>query len=443
MTRTALLTPPSMCFTTLFTNLPTILNGRNHTPVIIMDAHDIERLHGRIVRERGNKGLQIRGMIADSLIRRGILKPIDYGKYYTARRQRRNMETIQRELEKLSNQAHENAMETSAEVYNHFHRGDYQRPFREALGTWNSSINQRNSISSYKNKVERGLGDPEGWNDRILAKYLAALEVRYRANKKIDLNIVKVIGQGDQHGLAKLISESDLDFKDHIARIKTDSDQHSIQQIYRPNTEKTARSHRIFEDISTTAQKITGVESNEWYSIGSRLAAPILPDLFTRLDGFSSSRYSHDEIDAQTRDILNRLDRRASDNDINHVQYRAEKIAEQREGTNQQTKQTANRLKQSADLSNYSSGLRDLVDDGHSPEATFLAASIKMDPHHRYHKDDVFRRSVQLKRQLKHIEVSNEELDNFKTRGSVRTGGKQRNWHQQTERKRKPINYSF
>lgn len=431
------LATPSMCFTTLFTHLPTLLDNRRQQPIIIMDEHDIQRLHGRVVRERDNRELQIRGAICDTLLRRGLLRTIDYAHYYSANKQDQNLQCCREALASLPDHVNQQAASKSSEIYTEFHHGEYQKPFRSALGTWKGSLDHRNQIVKHRHKLERGLGDPLGWNERIFGKYMAALEVRYWANQALDYNIVGIIGQGDQEGLSTILQAADFEFDDDMVAL--DSSGQSIKQIGRPDPTRTAEFHDLFQDVAKRAKETTGTEHQDWYTLGARFAAPLFPDLFIRLNGLNGIHQNTDTIVAEADKILSYLDKKAADNRPTHLQYDAEQIAEDHEYPPHKTNEIMDQLKKAADLANYSDDLREIADSGiFSPAAVFVAASIKMDPDHRYNRDERYRRAVNLLQRLRPVTVPDAEIEDFRNRGGFRTGGKRRNWYQRTNRNRKP-----
>jgi hypothetical protein len=437
----AYLATPSMCFTTLFTHLPTLLNNRRQQPIIIMDEHDIQRLHGRVVRERGNRELQIRGAICDALRRRGILTTIDYARYYPATKQDHNLQHCRELLASLPDHVNQQAARRSSEIYTRFHHGDYQQPFRSALGTWERSLDHRNQIVNYRQKLERGGGDPIGWNERVFGKYMAALEVRYRANQALNYNIVGVLGQGDQEGFSTILHAADGEFDNDMVAL--DSSGQSIKQIGRPDPDRTATFHDLFETVARTARETTGTQHDDWYVLGSRFAAPLFPDLFTRLNGLNGIHQDIETVVAETDKILTHLDKEAATNRPAHLQYDAERIAEHHEQAPYTTNEIMDQLGTAANLANHSADLREIADSGiFSPASVFVAASIKMDPHHRYTRDEIYRRAVTLQRRLRPVTVPDPEIEGFRNRGGFRTGGKRRNWYQRQNRTRKPAIHS-
>lgn len=439
MSRNAYLAPPSMSFTTLFSNLPALLNTHGLTPIILMDSYDLERLQGRVVRERGNRGVQIRGAICDALQRQGILKGIDYARYYSAEKQNRYLQQYSETLETLPDRVLQETVSDSAEIYTHCNHGDYQKPFREALGNWAVNTDKRQQIEHYRQKLSRGLGDPALWHERVFGKYIAALEVRHNADKRLGYDVVAVLGQGDREGIGRIVRSGEMGFDDEVLSVND----RSVAQIGRPTPNHTANLHDKLTDITTIARKTTGTQHDDWYLLGSELAVPLFPDLLTKIHGLNGSKWDPNTIVQETEQVLAYLEKEAADNHPAHLQYEAERLIEQTEDTAHTPDEIKTQLESAADLANYARDLRELADSGRfSPTAIFTAATITMDPNYRYNEDDVYRRAVNLQRRLRPVNVPDADIEGFRNRGGFRLGGERRNWHQRVDRQRMSIGRS-
>jgi hypothetical protein len=123
MTQEAYLALPGVCFTTLYTHLPQLLTHKRQQPVILVDRYDYQRLQGRVVRERANRNVQVRGAITDALHRRGILQIIDYARYYPAERQQQHLKQYRDVLLSLPDAINQQAARASLDAYATFGRG--------------------------------------------------------------------------------------------------------------------------------------------------------------------------------------------------------------------------------------------------------------------------------------------------------------------------------
>lgn len=436
MTREAYLALPGVCFTTLYSHLPQLLTHSSTQPVVLIDIYDFNRLQGRVVRERENQNVQTRGAITTALRRRGILRPIDYARYYPAESQHRHLHRYRAALESLPDHVNQQAASQTLDSYADFGRGDYQKPFRAALGNWDINIEKLQQLATHHRRIERGRGDPARFNKDIFAQYIAALEIRSRVNRHLDLNVVGVLGQGEQEGISTILRSAELEFDDDVLALS--SGKQSIKQIGRPAPSQTAAYHDLFENVARTAREVTGTQHDDWYILGSRLAAPLLPDLFTQLNGLNGIHQDTDQIVAEVEQILEHLDKEASEHKPSHLTYEAERIAEE-QNTSHQTDEIADQLGTAADLAHYSDDLREIADlEIFSPASVFVAASVKMDPNHRYNKDELYRRAITLQSRLAQGTVSDAEAEFFDNRGGFKRGGKGQDWYHTDNRQRRP-----
>ncbi|WP_330633668.1 hypothetical protein [Halocatena halophila] len=435
MTQTAYLAPPSMSFTTMFSYLPYLMNT-NQSPIILMDSYDLERLQGRVIRERGNQEVQVRGEICDQLLRQGIIKGVDYAKFYPSLKQNQYLRKYQKVLDDLPDHILQESVSRSADIFINTNRGDYQKPVRNSLGNWDLNERKRQKIRKQQKRFEGGLGDPKTWHERVFGKYIAALEVRHKLDQQLDYNVVGVLGQGDREGIGAIIDSSDIQFNEDILRTREGS--HTIDQIGRPNLDKASDLNNKLDQITTIAQETTGVQYQDWYILGSRLAIPQFSDLLTKTHGLNGQRWDPSSVADETQEVLDYLENHAIENKPNHLRYEAERIVENYERTDQTTQKVLEDLEAASDLSNYASEIRSLAEEGQfSPTALYVAMSIKMDPKHCYNEDDLYQKAVALKRRLQPVGVTDSEIESFRKRGSFRLGGKRRNWHQTLDRTRK------
>jgi hypothetical protein len=421
MNRKAFITLPGISLTTTYMHLPGIMNRRPQ-PIIFMDIYDFERIWGQIVTQRGSRKTQMLGMITESLYRKGFLQTIDYSALYSAEKQDRNVNRYWNALENLSGTTQQRAAGQLASGFLDHAIGEYQKPFRSALCDWDGMTDRRTQIERQQQKINRGLGDPLLWNERIAAEYIAALEVRAAADTYLDLDVVGVLGQGESEGISTVLRNADLDFDDDV--ISLTSNEQSIKQIWRPDPERTAYGRSILDSITQVAHETTGTQHNDWYLLGSRLAVPHFPKLFVESWSQPNLHTDTKELAAETRKVLSLLKQRAADNNPAHLSAEAEAIAEQHgnaspENVHEITKQ----LDRAADLANYTPLLHDLSEtDRFSSGAIMVAASIIMNPSARIDEDETYRRAWSMKQRTRSIDVPQHIIERFSNRGGIRRG---------------------
>ncbi len=432
----AYLTPPSMCFSTLFSNLPSILGNasRHEQPIILMDTYDLKRLHARAVRETDNQEVRLRWALCQTLIQQGILHSLDYAKYYSATKQDRNIQAYWSALESLPEHVTQHAARQSSETYLEFCQGEYMKPFMTALGNWELNTERRTAVEKHQQKLQSGVEDPISHNERVFGKNIAALEVKHAANQQLPINIVSVLGQGEQSGISTIVRESSFEIDPEILAL--DHEQHGIEQIGRPDHSVTGAYHDMFSSIATVARETTGVQHEDWYLLGSRLAVPLFPDLFTGCFGPEGISTDHKAIVNETETVLKHLESVAETNTPNHLGYAAERIAESNDMISEAS-EINTRLDIAADLSNQASELRHLYESQQfSPGALYTAATISMDPKRKYDREELFKQLATLEDAPSYPEILPADLERFNHRGGFRRGKKITNWHQKVGRAR-------
>jgi ElaB/YqjD/DUF883 family membrane-anchored ribosome-binding protein len=425
MKREGYTTLPGLCFTTLFSHLPQLLNHGRQQPVIFVDTYDYERVRGQAVQQRDNEYAQIRWLVTETLRQQEIIQTIDYSRFYSASNKERYLRSYREALESLPEHTNQRIASAALDGYAEFGRGEYARSFREALGNWDINKDKLGQLRSYQDRIERGLDDPIQFNEDLAAQYLAALAVREGADQHFDeINVVGALGQGEQESIARVLREADVGIADDVLGLSSGGQ--SLRAVGRAGIEETASNHRVFEAIETAAREATDVQHNNWFALGPRLAVPVHSSLFARTQP-SKLEQDPKEVVEETKAILDRLDQRAETNQMNHVRYRAEQIAEEHETTNQTTDEIEKQLKEAANLANFADDIYELRKTGdYSAEALFAAAAIKTDPHHRQNTDAIFRRTVSLRRRLSSVTVPDHELTAYFDRADFKRQEKDR-----------------
>lgn len=425
MQREGYTTLPGLCFTTLYSHLPQILNQSRQQPVIFIDTYDYERLRGQAVRQRDNEYAQIRAMITETLQQQGIIRIIDYSRFYSASKKERYLRRYREALESLPEHKNQRIASEALDSYARFGRGSYARAFREALENWDINKDKLGQLRSHQDRIERGLADPIQFNEDLAAQYLASLAVREGANSYFDgINVVGTIGQGERESIARVLRETDVPISDDVLGLSSSGQ--SLRAVGRPSIEETADNHRVFEAVKTAAQEATDVQHNNWFTLGSRLAVPLHSTLFARTS-LSKLKQDPQAVAKETKAVLDRLDQRAETNQMEHAQYRAERIVEEHETTNQTTGKIEKQLREAANLANFSDDIYELrKKGGYSSEALFTAAAIKTDPHHRQNTDAIHRQAESLLRRLSSVTAPDHELTAYFERADFKRKEKDR-----------------
>jgi hypothetical protein len=440
MNRNAFVTLPGISLTTTYMHLPAIMKNRPQ-PIIFMDVYDFERIWGQIVMQRGNRKIQMLGMITDSLYQKGFLQTIDYGAFYSAEKQDQHINNYWHAVECLPAATQQRAAEQLADGFLHHAIGEYQKPFRSALCNWDGMVDRRAQIEAHQQKIHRGGGNPLLWNERVAAEYIAALEVRAAVEARSDFDAVAVLGQGETQGISTVLRESDLEFDNEVISL-TPSEQ-SIKQIWRPDPERTAYERSILDSVTQVAQETTNTQHNDWYLLGERLAVPHFPKLFVESWSQPNLHQETTELAAESREVLSLLEQRAADDHPSHLPADAVAIAEQHGDTSPETVQKiTTELDRAVDLANYTPLLRELSEtDRFSPGSIMVAGAILMDPNARLDEDETYRQAWAMKRRNRAVDVPQSIIERFSNRGGIRRGENKHvtDWYHSAKRTRQGV----
>lgn len=417
MKRNAYVTIPSFCTKYFCTNLHDLMNKRPR-PVVYMDTHDYQRLWGQIVLER-ERCMQMVGMIIESLRRRGLIRTVDYGTLYSAAQQEDNITSCRDALEDLSDHhQQEIGRQASQGFIDYVQQLDYQRSFREALDNWEHSLHRKKGSEHSLRRLERGGGTPVNRGERIATQYMAALEVRQTLNRQTNFNVVGVLGQGESTALATLLEESSWDIEKDVAKVANGE----IKQMRRFDPDSTAYQREILDSITEVARETTGVQHEDWFLLGSHLAVPHFPALF--MESWSQPAFETDKstsgLAAETKEILNRLERRTPDSRPPHLDDDAEAIAQWFGiSSPDQVDEITAQLDRAVDLSQAAPELREMASEEYESASIMAAASIIMDPSYRDNADQLFHRAWEMKQRYDPVEVPTHVVTRYSKRGGL------------------------
>lgn len=421
---------PGVSFSSLVINLPYIADADGRTPVLVIDSHDYARFRGWMLREaRGTQKTQFLGMVYDDLRRRDLLYCVDYAKYYSKDVQE-HLRDYRNAFTSLPDHVNRDAADASIEGYLEYGLGPYQETYRSKFNDVEQYTGYRQQVEKYQRKMERGVGDPIGWNDRLLAQYQTALEVRQRVESDLNFDVPYIIGQGESPLIHSALDEEiDHDF---VTDLENEKDVNPFHRIIDVDTEKTTETREIIEEINTTAREISGVESNDWFMFGPRLAIPQFPDIYNRALGEMAVDDDLWEYVRETKTVLHHIDKETADGrSPQRILAEADRITEEVEHSSDYDKQQiVDQLGSAYDLSNHSRDIKAFHEaQRYSPTALLLAASIKMDPMHRYNDNEIYRQAVDLQNQVEPVTVDDEQIGRFRDRGDFRVGEAGTDWY--------------
>lgn len=439
MKRNAYVTIPAFCTKYFCANLHDLMSKRPR-PIVYMDSHDYQRLWGQIVLER-ERSMQMIGMILESLRRRGFLRTIDYGEFYPVAKQEDNIERCRGALEGLpGHQQQQVAQAASKGFIDHVQQLEYQKSFRKALDNWEHAKYRKKGSESSLRRLERGRGTPVNRGERISAQYLAALEVRRALDQQTgsDLNVDRVIGQGESPSLAMLLEESSWQVDEEVANVSDGE----IDQMKQFDPATSGFQREILDEIAQVAREATRTQHNDWFLLGSRLAAPHFPKLFMESwsqPAFNGGDKDTSEIAAETKEILARVERRTQGEQPVHLDNDAEAIAEQYGiSSPDQVDEISAQLDRAADLSQAAPELREIADEDFEAASIMTAASVIMDPKFRYDVDQLYHRAWDTKQRYDPVEVPNHIVKRYSKRGGIgeRKRKESPDWYQSFNRGR-------
>lgn len=434
----AYITDPGFSLTSLLANLPYILNfADGRSPVILMDTYDYDRLRGRVLRESNNEKIQYLGMAYEELRQRDILRLVDYAKLYPPAVQQRTLQQNQRVLEETSEWKHQKAaVEGASGLVKYW--GEHQRSFRSHLGEeWETFAPQRNDVIQQRKKMERGGGDPLGWNRNILHEYVTALKIRQRANQVLNLDVKGVIGQGDTELLSQILESTDSQRNtgptSHIEKLRPN------QHMFRFNHSAATQSREILDHVGEIAADVAGVQHQDWSFLGSTFALP----KFKNFDHIQSQirRADVESLLEEAQEALAVVDKRADRHSSNQARYIADWMDEQYDIPQAQRQGLTKEVSYAFDLVDHSQDLRALGEGSKiSRPAFFLAASVVSDPTWQYETDSLYHQARNLLNQLGPPSVSEKSLKAYRERGYYLTGKKPdadtEEWFKTTDRTR-------
>ena len=451
--RSAILTVPGLSTTTLLANLANVMDqAGSHTPVILVNKYDYERLRGRHIKGIGqNEKAPYLGVVYDELRRRGTIRLIDYSKYYPKKVQQQYLQQNEELIKEIPEWLHQQIAVRGVKRWKIYGRGPYQEPVRAALGEDEETFAaSRHKEEGLRKKLKRGGGDPVAWNRKLLNKSVAALEIRHQANKNMGLDVECIVA-GPEHKIiedllraARSNRYSDIDtsvlnvnpnaITTEIPHAKGSDPLHSIEGI---EPEMNTNTRDMFDTITEVAADMVGRGGDKWVILGPAFAIPQYSEIFDKeiIQAQVNGGMDATDLASQTTQVFNALkDDGRKSHPSSQFRYEAERIAEKHRSSSEDIESI---ISQTMAMSNYSIELDSLVDENDiSQAAIFTAAGILSDPIHRYDENDVYRYSLDLAAKLNFSDVAEAELKRVGEESSGITWGGSFDWVDDVDQRR-------
>ncbi|WP_227380619.1 hypothetical protein [Haladaptatus halobius] len=378
-----------------------------------MDRHDYNRIWGWALKENSSQWIRNLALSYTLLTQRGVIRPINYAQFYQKSTQQRNLRQAQTILKRASDNAHTRAAKQGAKGWLDFSRGDYQASFRAQLGEDPGSFGNARQLDKARwHKLKRGGGEPSEWNKRVFAQYLAALHVRQYADKALNLDVKRIIGQGESAIIREILNakkgQYDGALSNHLLELEPD---------------KLGHTREALDIIGEIAAEITGTEHNEWAYLAPTLAIPQSHELF-KLRTIKSQLHHGLNMDTLVDEgsyVVDALKQRTEHNPSMNVEHAAEWLAESEHipgsPSKSQQKNLVNLTTHAVNLSEYSPELERLVKrDGISRAGALIGYSVMADPSIRGGDEYMYQQCENLINRFRTPELDEEELMAFRRR---------------------------
>jgi hypothetical protein len=439
--RPTYLTLPGPSVTTVLLNLPNILNTSGEPPLILMDTHDYEELRAEILTGDVD-GKKAPYLIAayDDLYRRGVLRLIDYKKHYSPTDQEYNLQQNQGLLREVSEPVNRKAAIKASKGWIHYGRGDYQVPFRGALGESPSTVNDlRKSEESQHRKLKRGTHNPIEWNEKILNKGVAGLSVCESLNRDPNINVQGVICHS---GYGILDDFLDLAHNDAInTDISHIKDLDPNNRITGFNSEIANQTREILDTVSEVATQLSGVQYNDWLLLGQSFAIPQYQKIFDFdiIHYQVEDRFNINELVSDTEQVIDALENSTNTISSDEIQYETEWMTESFElpTGRKQSEGLMDMVHYAVTISNYANELRTLVEQHNiSQAAALIGANIVRNPYYQYDEHDLYRRCVDLMVRFDPPSVDKTKLERVHMERQNETWEEHTDWFEAINRKK-------
>lgn len=401
--RPAFLALPRLSLTTVLLNLPNIFDRTNGaTPLILMDRYDYDRLRAEVLAGPAeNQKAPYLIMAYDDLRRRGLVRLIDYAKFYSPADQTLCLNQTQSLLENTSEEINRTTAVEASQSWIEYTRGEYQEPFRAGLGESASSFSElRRSERRQRQKLEREVSDPRQWNEKLISRGVAALAVRDQVNENLNVNIIAIISGTQYQIIGDFIDDHSIQTTtSETSELKDLEPGHRFLGI---DVEMATKTREILDEISTVSTKLSGVQYDDWFLLGPSLAIPRYDNIFD-MQKIDDQMKSLDEktLITETNQVIEILKGSTEYEDPpNNLRYEAEYIGEKYDllpAREHQNKRLDYAFDFAYNITNYSRELWYLKEHTDITQAAALVGtSIARSQQRTYDDDDIYRQGIEL-----------------------------------------------
>ncbi len=435
---------PGASLTSILLNIPCLTHvSKSSSLGILMDAYDYERLRARAMGDNGDQKDHALVMAFDELRRQGVIRLIDYAQFYSEDTQLQYLQQNQTLLEHHSEAIHRQAARNGIASWTGYARGQYQESFRTGLGEDGDNFTQlRRQEQNLRQAIKRGTKDPVQWNEKLLNKAVAALEVRKVADATFECNVERVIA-GSEHQILNYFLETDksptngTSTSDHIADHLKELNPSSRIAGITPTLASQTRG--TLEKIGEIAVDISGVQYEDWVVLGPTFALPQYYGLFEDFSLIQREirRKDRDQLADETKTVLTTLEHRDDQQLSSKLQYQADWVAEQTETLKINIDQPplVETVGYAVSLSNYSRELRALAErDELSKAAIFLGASMASNPVARYQDTDIAWRAQEFINRIDPPAIEGQDIEQFRQERSAQTWDDHTDWYEDSDR---------
>ena len=423
MKRPAYVTLPGLSTVSILLNIPTVASlSDGSVPVIFVDTHDYQRLRGPTPLGEGQSAQkdEYLAMAYDDLRRRGIVRLVNYSELYPSEIQEQRLQQNRELVESIPDWLIRRAAVQGIEQWTEYGRGTYQDSFRETLGEdIDAFSNLRSGEKQLQQKIKRGTGNPKGWIEKMLNKNVAALEVCRSVDQNVDLDVRGVIASSEHQLSSDLLKASRSERNELSTSFLKDSYDLDASSSYLKQLDPHRRivgldstivseTRDIVEEVSTVATEMADAQHDDWTLFGLAFALPQYNDLF-EYDVIRSQikhQLDADTLAMQTEWIIEKVESESEEAiSSNKLSYEADWIANQHDtlksASEMRSRGLTDMVSHAVEIADHSRELRVLLEQNEvSQTAVFLAMSIMNNPFHRYEKDTVYRRSMDLMRRF-------------------------------------------
>lgn len=451
--------PPGLSFTSIFLNLPCVMGqASGPKPLIFLDEHDYTQLRGAALEEGSDNPKAPYLLTAcDSLRQRGVIQVIDYTAYYPSTQQENYIRQNRELLKAASTEVNQQVAVKGDDEWIDYARGEYQESLRAGLGEDVTAFcDHRRAEKNQHRKMQRGLGDPVEWNQKVLDKGVAALAVCQGIQRHLDVNVCGVVASSQYHAIGELLAaaqprrqkKSAIDgFDRGHDRIDTEATHlHELkpkQRIEGLNPTESERIRDILDTVTEVGMDVAGGQHHDWTILGPTLAIPHFDTMFdVEWIRMEIQRTDIDSLAEESKRAITELEKaRDSAVTAGKCQYNAEWIVEQN-GSSHSARKTslqelAGTVNRAADFSQYSGELRSMVNENSvSQAAAFIAASALSDPVRHYDRNNTYRRSIRLRNRLNPPSLGENELSEIQKERRGATWTEHEDWYETLDRQR-------